>query len=214
MGKSASGKDHIYRNLCEDRELSLHPLVSYTTRPMREGEVDGREYYFTDTAHLEKFRQEGRVIEERRYPTVFGDWHYFTADDGQIALSKADYIAIGTLESYRKIKDYFGREKVCPIYIEVEDGLRLMRAIKREQKQKEPAYTEICRRFLADAEDFSEEKLQQAGIAHRFLNNEALEECAAEIRRYLRNTREAETQEQERKGDDSAGGNYGRNDRI
>lgn len=190
MGKSASGKDHIYRALCEDSTLALRPLVSYTTRPMREGEENGREYYFTDAAHLEAFRQEGRVIEERSYPTVFGDWHYFTADDGQIDLEKADYIAIGTLESYKKIRSYFGSGKVCPLYIEVEDGTRLLRAIRREQKQKAPAYAEICRRFLADAEDFSEEKLEQAGIGHRFLNNAALEDCVQEIRQYLKHNRE------------------------
>ena len=47
---------------------------------------------------------------------------------------------IGTLESYEKLKTYFGNEKVVPLYIEVEDGERLTRALAREKTQKEPKY--------------------------------------------------------------------------
>lgn len=48
---------------------------------------------------------------------------------------------------------------MCLIYIEVEDGERLARALHREGKQEEPRYEEMCRRFLADQVDFSEEKI-------------------------------------------------------
>lgn len=56
---------------------------------------------------------------------------------------------IGTLESYYGMREYFGEEQLIPIYIEVEDGLRLERALCRERQQKEPKYAEMCRRFLA-----------------------------------------------------------------
>ena len=46
MGKSASGKDHIYENLIQETALDLKPFVLYTTRPIRSGEQDGREYFF------------------------------------------------------------------------------------------------------------------------------------------------------------------------
>ena len=59
-----------------------------------------------------------------------------------------------------------------PIYIEVEDGLRLSRALERERMHKEPKYKELCRRFLADADDFSDEKLKDAGIDKRFVNTD------------------------------------------
>ena len=72
-----------------------------------------------------------------------------------------------------------------PIYIEVEDGLRLTRAIHREQKQDNPHYEEMCRRFLADQEDFSEEKIAAAGITRKFQNVD-LEECVEEIAEYIR----------------------------
>jgi guanylate kinase len=91
---------------------------------------------------------------------------------------------IGTLETYRKIRDYFGEARVRPIYIEVEDGERLTRAIAREQSQNTPKYEEMCRRFLADASDFSEEKLKEAGISRRFINRDlhtTIEEVASYI---------------------------------
>lgn len=182
MGKSAVGKDHIYRVLLEDGELRLRPLILYTTRPMRENEKNGREYYFTDENRLSVIRAEGRLIEERVYHTVHGDWYYFTADEGQIRLDEADYLGIGTLESLQALRAYFGEDLVVPLYIETEDGLRLERALKRERKQEQPKYAELCRRFLADCEDFSEEKLEAAGIRKRFFNNGDLKDCIREVR--------------------------------
>lgn len=185
MGKSASGKDHIYEYLKQQEALELRPLVLYTTRPIRQGEQDGREYFFTDVKKLEEFRREGRIIEERVYHTVQGSWYYFTADDGQILLEKNNYLGIGTLESYEKLKEYYGEERMCPLYVEVDDGIRLERALKRERKQQHPQYAEMCRRFLADCEDFSEEKIERAGIRRRFYNNGAIEDCFSEIQNFV-----------------------------
>lgn len=185
IGKSASGKDHIYSLLDADKELNLQRLVLYTTRPIRAGEEDGKQYYFTDEKKLLEFKEKGCLIESRSYHTLHGIWTYFTADDGRISLETADYLGIGTLESFEKMKDYFGTEKVIPLYIEVEDGERLFRALKREQAQDSPKYGEMCRRFLADEEDFSEEKVQHAGISRRF-RNEDLTICTAEIAEYIK----------------------------
>lgn len=184
MGKSASGKDKIYGILSSMEELELNRLILYTTRPIRYGEVDGKQYYFVDEERFQKFQREGKIIESRSYDTVHGVWTYFTADDGQIDLENQDYLAIGTLESYIKMKDYYGEEKVCPVYIEVENGERLKRALKREGKQETPKYQEMCRRFLADEEDFSEEKIESAGIRKRFENID-LDKCVREIAEYI-----------------------------
>ena len=48
MGKSASGKDHIYARLMQHTELNLKKMVLYTTRPIRDGEEEGKQYFFTD----------------------------------------------------------------------------------------------------------------------------------------------------------------------
>ena len=188
MGKSSSGKDTIYSRLLQDKELNLSNIVLYTTRPMRQGEQPGREYYFVNQDTFREFEEKGKVIEARTYDTVYGPWIYFTADDGQIEVSKRNYLGIGTLESYCRMKEYFGEEQVCPLYVQVEDGERLKRAILREELQAEPKYAEMCRRFLADSEDFSEEHLRQAGISRRFENTD-LESCLEEIGAYIRDFR-------------------------
>ena len=177
MGKSSSGKDHIYRALLEREELNLKQIIMYTTRPKRSGEEDGVEYHFTDDETVHGLQQEGKIIEIRQYDTIYGIWKYFTADDGQIDLTKGRYLIIGTLEVYEKFCEYYGKDIVMPIYIEVDDGIRLERALIRERKQDEPKYREMCRRFLADCEDFSEEKLNSAGIIKRYANNGTIEEC-------------------------------------
>ena len=181
MGKSSSGKDTIYSRLLQDSELGLSRIVLYTTRPMREGETEGKEYHFTDRDFYEKLQAMGKVIEARTYQTVYGPRTYFTADDGTLELKKNSYLGIGTLESYQGMREYYGEDKVVPVYVEVEDGERLKRAIRREEQQKVPKYEEMCRRFLADAEDFSEEKLRAADIRERFFNTE-LENCIKEIK--------------------------------
>ena len=135
MGKSASGKDKIYSRLAGNKELNLKKLILYTTRPVRDGEENGKQYYFTDEKKLQEFKTEGKVIEARAYNTVYGVWTYFTADDGQIDLKKGHYLGIGTLESYQKMRNYYGESNVVPVYIEVEDGERLIRAVKREKEQ-------------------------------------------------------------------------------
>ena len=76
---------------------------------------------------------------------------------------------------------------MIPLYIDLDDGLRLERALGRERQQKIPKYKEMCRRCLADAEDFSEENLQAAGITKRYTNedlNTCLEELAAMIQQF------------------------------
>lgn len=183
MGKSSSGKDTIFKKLKEILP-QFRTIILYTTRPIRAGETDGVEYYFTDEAKLESLEKQGAVIEMRAYHTKCGVWKYFTADDGQIDLEKYDYIVIGTLQSYEEMRLYFGKDRLVPVYIEVEDGERLSRALMREQQQSEPKYSEMCRRFLADQEDFSEENLENAGIIRRFQNNN-MEECIQEIQMYL-----------------------------
>ncbi len=178
MGKSGSGKDTVYKHIKEQMP-GLKNIVIYTTRPIRSDEVDGVAYHFSNDEQLENFQKEGKVIELREYNTIHGIWKYFTVDDGQFDTEEHS-VAIGTLESYVQMKAYFGDEKMVPLYIEVEDGMRLERALKRERKQVPPKYEEMCRRFLADAKDFSEENLKAAGIEVRYQNAD-LEKCVEEI---------------------------------
>lgn len=175
MGKSNSGKDTIFKELIKDKDLDLKPIVSYTTRPIRSNETNGQEYYFIDELTLNEYRNQDKVIEERCYNTVQGKWHYCTIDDGRVNINKNNYLLIATLEAYKNIEVYFGKENVIPLYIELDDGIRLERALKRERQEKSPNYNELCRRFLADSKDFSNEKLQLYNIKNSYINNDLFE---------------------------------------
>lgn len=177
LGKSSSGKDTLFKMLLEESGLALKTIVPYTTRPIRVGEQEGVEYHFVTEETQKKLEAEGKIIELRAYDTICGIWKYFTVDDGQIDLATDNYLVIGTLESYVKMRDYFGAEKLVPLYVEVEDGERLLRALTRERAQKEPNYAELCRRFLADSVDFSAERLKAAGICRWFENTEKNATC-------------------------------------
>lgn len=188
MGKSSSGKDTIYKMLSEQGEIPFSKIIPYTTRPMRQGEQEGVEYHFTSEERLSELAAQGKVIEVRAYDTVYGVWKYFTVDDGRIDLTSHDYLVIGTLEVYLALRGYYGKNVVVPIYIEVDDGLRLQRALDRERMQDTPKYAEMCRRFLTDEKDFSEEKLREAEITTRFTNEE-LHVTVSDILRYIRRMR-------------------------
>ncbi len=185
MGKSSSGKDTIYKRLLEDTSLPLHTIIPCTTRPIRDGESHGVEYFFYTEEQLDRLLAAGKIIELRSYDTIHGVWKYFTADDNQIDLSQNNYLIIGTLESYTKMQEYFGSHLLVPIYVCVDDGLRLQRALDRERTQESPKYAEMCRRFLADEKDFSEENLAAAGVC-RYFNNQELLETTDEITAYIR----------------------------
>ena len=162
MGKSSSGKDTLFRKIKQELPM-LQTVTLYTTRPKREGEREGVEYHFI----------------------VHGAWKYATIEDGQVNLAESDYLMIGTLESYEKLKKYYGAAYLVPVYIEVEDGERLNRALTRERQQEVPRYAAMCRRFLADTEDFSEEHLRAAGIKKRYYNDDqkrCLDEIIEDIR--------------------------------
>ncbi len=176
MGKSSSGKDTIYKGLINMKGFPLKTVKGYTTRPMRSGETNGVEYHFVDNFQFNEMLDKGIIIEYRNYNTVHGVWSYFTADDGQVNLEKESYIMMGTLESYEKIRNYYGKDKLVPLYIEIEDGERLARALERERKQENPRYAEMCRRYLADLEDFKDENLEKCGIDIRY-NSFSSKEC-------------------------------------
>ena len=158
MGKSSAGKDTLFREI-RHRLPELRTVIPYTTRPIREGEENGREYHFVEESRLAELEAAGRVIEMRAYHTVHGVWKYFTVDDGQIDVRTADYLMIGTLESW---------------------------ALGRERMQKSPKYGEMCRRFLADEKDFAEENLYRLGITRRFINDDK-EQCLEEIIEVIHN---------------------------
>lgn len=163
MGKSAAGKDTIYKELVR-RFPEYGTVRMYTTRPIRDGEQEGVEYYFTDEARLKKLESQGKVIECRTYDTVFGPWSYFTADDGQIDLKQGNYLMIGTLDSYEKMVNYYGNEVMIPLYIYVDDGTRLQRALDREKRRIRLNMRRCAGDFWQMRRTFQKNAWQRAGL--------------------------------------------------
>lgn len=183
MGKSATGKDTIYHELLV-RHNNIIPVIPYTTRPIRAGEKNGKEYYFVTEKKFWELNESGNVIEYRFYKTMHGIWYYFTANDNQFQNLDNIYCLISTISGYIKLKNFFGKNRVVPIYIEVPDITRIQRSLSREAHQKNPCVSEVCRRFLADEKDFSEENITFAGIQNRIIN-ENLEEALSEIEKII-----------------------------
>ena len=148
MGKSSSGKDTLFRKIKQELPM-LQTVTLYTTRPKREGEREGVEYHFVTDEQMHIFERQGKVVELRTYNTVHGAWKYATIEDGQVNLAESDYLMIGTLESYGKLKKYYGAAYLVPVYIEVEDGERLTVHL-RESGSRKCHVTRRC------AEDFSQ----------------------------------------------------------
>ncbi len=180
MGKSATGKDTVYRRILEEKRFDLRQVIPYTTRPIRSYEEEGREYHFVTIPEAMEMEAAGKVLEMRCYNTIHGPWYYFTADDGQIDLKTGNYLMIGTLESYQKLLKALGEDVLVPIYLWITDRERMHRALEREDRQEFPKYAELCRRYLADEEDFKEEKLQMCNIS-QYYENQDIEQCLAQI---------------------------------
>ena len=120
VGESASGKSSIERNLVE--EYGFNKIVSYTTRPPREGEVDGIDYRFTDTTQFLKLKEEGFFAEVATYR----DWHYGVAKED----CTNDKVAVLTpygLRQVSKIKDI----DIISFYINVPRRDRLIKILQR-----------------------------------------------------------------------------------
>ena len=161
VGKSCSGKDTLCARILA-RHPELLPVIPHTTRPRRTGEEEGQSYHFVTPDQLREYEAEGRVNEKREYHTTQGLWTYFTL---RFELDR-DRLLITTLEGARALMDGYGAQAVHVVYLDVDDRTRLLRCIRREEGQERPDYTELCRRFLADQEDFSPNQLAQLPNLH------------------------------------------------
>lgn len=176
IGKSGSGKDTIKNNLIElikCNHYDISEIVPCTTRPKRDGETEGIEYHFVNPEIMKEDDEHDDILELRDYDTINGTWWYYTRKS-DVDLYEHDYITIGTAESFRTMCLYFGKENVIPIYIYTSGKQRLMRMTERESRNTVPNYKEVCRRYIEDEKDFSDENLKRAGIDenHMFYNEE------------------------------------------
>lgn len=212
LGKSASGKDAVFNSvigILQNDHHMVHPIVQYTTRPPRTGETNHEDYHFI--ADIEELADgKSHVIDKRDYDTEYGVWQYaITLEEITQYDDDADLIAIETPEGLDNLLHNLDDESVAiiPIYLDVDDRVRLERSISRESRQSHPRYDEVCRRFLSDQDDFKDfiAGLEVQGV-YSFPNDDQIR-CATEIAKFIEGfgvpLRKAETQEgKERKEDD------------
>lgn len=163
MGKAGSGKDTILRKVMDGYSNKFHEIVSCTTRPPREGEQHGVNYYFLSIEEFTEKVLNGDMLEA----TLFNDWHYGTMRTG---LSR-DKINIGVFnpDGVRALLEN-DEIDVTVFYVRAGAKQRLLRQLNREEN---PDVQEIIRRFSADEEDFGDLEDIREFIP---LQNESLED--------------------------------------
>ena len=151
MGKAGSGKDTLCRALLEEPEFAnAQPIVSCTTRPIRDNETDGIDYHFISNEEFTNQIFSGEMLEA----TVFNNWCYGTSINN-LSLDKLN-IGVFNPEGVGLLRDR-NNVKLALIYIEADDKVRLLRQLNRE---KNPDCHEIVRRFGTDEQDFCEEEIE------------------------------------------------------
>lgn len=166
IGKAGSGKDTLMQEVLKANP-NLNEIISCTTRPRREGEVDGVNYFYMTP---EQFGD--KVLhDEMLEATVFNDWFYGTSYDAL----RSDVVNIGVFNP-AGIDYIIARPDVetTVYYIAAADKTRLLRQLNREDN---PDVTEIIRRYSADEADFS-----SLDFNYTELKNEAKEDLHANVR--------------------------------
>lgn len=164
FGKSGAGKDTLLKMvMCAYPDL--HKIITTTTRPMRDYETQGKEYYFVEPAVFAEKILNGDLIEA----TSFNNWFYGT-DINQL---KEDKINIGVF-SITSIECLLEDNKldVYPVLIDASDKVRLIRTLNREEN---PDCKEICRRFFADEQDFDDIPFDYMTIRNNELSTDWVE---------------------------------------
>lgn len=142
IGHSASGKSRIERNL---EGMGYPRIISYTTRPPRDGEVNGVDYHFIHNFDFYGMERKGYFSETAKYR----DWNYGLSLNG-IDYKGKDYIVVVTVHGYEELLKVVGKDNINAIHIKVEEAERLRRLLVRGDE-----IDEAIRRILADREDFA-----------------------------------------------------------
>lgn len=144
-GKSGSGKDSILKGVLNKKPEVFAPIVSYTTRPKREGEIEGVDYYFITSEQMASKIMNGEMLEA----TSFNGWVYGTSIDSL----KDDKVNIGVynLEGLEYLIENKNEIDSLIFYIDASNKIRLLRSLNREEN---PDIDEIIRRYGTDKTDF------------------------------------------------------------
>ena len=174
VGCSASGKDTVMNRLI--KEFDVKPVISYTTRPIRDCEQEGREYHFITEEEFERMKDNDEFVETRVYNTVSGNWYYGLPKNGIDLEDDNNYITIldfdGLLELEKWLRDIGQIDKLTSVYIDVTEQNRLIRSLNREQNMTKRQVEEVIRRYHDDNSNVVPAK----SYCHYSFNNNTYEE--------------------------------------
>ena len=155
-GKSCSGKDSVRGEL---EKYNFNNIVSYTSRPIRENEVDGIDYNFVNCSQFEKMIMTEQMIEYRTYNTLVNNipdkWYYGLKKEKLDP--KECYVVVLDLDGTENFIKYYGRKNCYVVYMCCPKEERKRRAIERGSFD----ITEWNRRISADEKDFKAKKLNK-----------------------------------------------------
>ena len=145
MGEAGSGKDRTMQAVLA-ADPTLHEIISCTTRPMRQGEAHGVNYFYYTPEQFGQKVLDGEMLE----CTVFNDWFYGTSYD---SVRSDRVINIGVFNP-TGVESLLARPdcNVLVFWIQTNDKIRLLRQLNREE---DPDVREVVRRFQADYDDFN-----------------------------------------------------------
>lgn len=167
LGKSASGKTTLVGNLLKHPALNVKAKVLYTTRPMRPGEVNGVDYWFTTEEDWLALRASGRIIEEREFYVGKGMVRYATCldeDEGLNDDSDTMFVVPCTYDMWKSFKKVIPERNLIGIYLDIDDVTLIERSLAREKLCKEPDIKEICRRFMSDDKQYPKDLSKEMHI--------------------------------------------------
>lgn len=175
VGKSGCGKDSILRKLVND--YNFNRIISWTSRPKRENEVDGLDYHFCNKVEFLYLIDNNKLLEYRAYNTLYKGkediWFYGLLKE---KLKAKNNVVVLDLVGAKSFIDYYGKENCKVFYIDVDEEERTKRAMKRGSFD----IKEWCRRLLTDEEDFSEDN--RKGIVDFIIENKRkIDETVKEI---------------------------------
>lgn len=153
IGKSASGKDTIQAELVNNYGYS--PIVSTTSRPIRDGEIDGVNYHYVSKDVFKERIRDGKFIEFRSYDTLVNgkpDTWYYGVEKMNLT---GKNVAVLDIDGAKSLIEYYGKNHCDVVYIEALDEVRKERAIKRGSFDE----IEWNRRAIADEKDFNAERV-------------------------------------------------------
>lgn len=162
MGQAGAGKDSFMNQIVNNHLLDVKPIIHSTTRPIRDNEQDGVNYYFITPEQFAEQVVNGDMLQA----TIFNDWCYGTSihslDENKVNIGVFNPAAIEILQEHNNIE-------MEVVYLQASDKTRLLRQLSRE---KYPDCEEIVRRYHADKKDFSQARILSIGPDYSLVNDD------------------------------------------